>query len=353
MSIILLSIRQNRLTAVLAATASIAAAAPLRDRAHYEAKFYDWLQTHKVPVRDGAEFQKFLANFIANDDFITKHNEGNRTYELGHNQFSHMTFSEWLDFLKLGLDVPAKEPSALVHSAPKDVSALPASVDWTSVPGVVTPVKYQGNCGSCWAFSSTGALEGAYAQKYPQASSWTGFSEQHLVSCDTTNRACQGGWMDRAFAFVEDKHGLCTEASYPYKSGTTGSKGECLESSCALDTKLNIKSHTDVQANSDSALMSAIAQQPISVSIQASEPAFQFYKSGVLTDACGANLDHGVLAVGYGTWTDGTDYYKVKNSWGSSWGMGGYVLLKRGPGINNGAGQCGILSGPPTYPNMA
>jgi cathepsin L len=264
-----------------------------------------------------------------------------------------MTFAEWLDFLNLGLDVPAKEPSTLVHSAPKDLTALPASVDWTTVTGVVTPVKYQGNCGSCWAFSSTGALEGAYAKKYPQTSTWTGFSEQQLVSCDTTNRACQGGWMDRAFAYVESKHGLCSEASYPYKSGTTGSKGECLESTCTLDTKLNIKSHTDVQANSDDALMSAIAQQPVSVSIQASEPTFQFYKSGVLTDACGATLDHGVLAVGYGTWTDGTDYYKVKNSWGSSWGMGGYVLLKRGPGINNGAGQCGILSGPPSYPNMA
>ena len=96
--------------------------------------------------------------------------------------------------------------------------------------------------------------------------------------------------------------------------------------------------------------MSALVQQPVSVAIQANQPAFQFYKSGVLTGTCGTRLDHGVLAVGYGTWTDGTDYYKVKNSWGTSWGMDGYILIQRGK--DQYGGQCGILMGPPSYPNL-
>lgn len=197
-------------------------------------------------------------------------------------------------------------------------------------------------------------LHGGLVLLNPQTSSWTGFSEQELVSCNTKgDHGCNGGLMDRAFTYVQNNHGLCSEAAYPYTSGTTGENGSCLESTCTIDSKLNIKSHTDVQTNSDSALMSALAQQPVSVAIQANQPAFQFYKEGVMTGTCGANLDHGVLAVGYGTYTDGTDFYKVKNSWGSGWGMDGYILLQRGGDLNNGAGQCGILAGPPSYPNMA
>lgn len=94
--------------------------------------------------------------------------------------------------------------------------------------------------------------------------------------------------------------------------------------------------------------MSALALNPVSVAIQANQPAFQFYSSGVMTGKCGTRLDHGVLAVGYGTYTDGTDYYKVKNSWGETWGMDGYILLERG--IDQRGGQCGILMGPPSYP---
>ena len=158
--------------------------------------------------------------------------------------------------------------------------------------------------------------------------------------------------MDRAFTYVENTGGLCSEVDYPYTSGTTGKDGTC-ETTCSIDTKLKIVSHTDVQTNSDSALMSALAKTTVSVAIQANQPAFQSYKSGVLTGTCGANLDHGVLAVGYGTDTDsGLDYYKVKNSWGTSWGEKGYVLIQKGGTQNNGAGQCGILSGPPSYPNM-
>jgi C1A family cysteine protease len=210
----------------------------------------------------------------------------------------------------------------------------------------VTGVKDQGNCGSCWSFSATGALEGAYQIKY---GSLVSFSEQNLVSCDTIDSACNGGLMDNAFSWTKTNGGLCTEAGYPYTSGTTGQKGSCT-TTCTKNTGVAPKSFTDIAKNSDSALMTALAQQPVSIAIQANQPAFQSYKSGVLTGTCGSNLDHGVLAVGYGTWTDGTDYYKVKNSWGTSWGMSGYILIQRGNPQR--CGECGILCGPPSYPNL-
>jgi len=323
------------------------AGANIRDRTFYEEKFVNWLSEHKVVARDGSHFAHMLNNFANNDDTIETHNaKKGETYEMGHNQFSHLSFDEFKSYVRLGLDAPAPGTQAEnVLEAPVDSSALPTSVDWTT-KNAVTGVKDQGNCGSCWSFSATGALEGAYEIKYGTLVS---FSEQNLVSCDTIDSACNGGLMDNAFSWTKTNGGLCTESGYPYTSGTTGQKGTCT-TTCTKNTAVAPKSFTDVAKNSDSALMTAIVQQPVSVAIQANQPAFQTYKTGVLTGTCGTNLDHGVLAVGYGTWTDGTDYYKVKNSWGTSWGMSGYILIQRGNPQR--CGECGILCGPPSYPNL-
>lgn len=325
----------------------------IHDIEYYEDKFHDWVNEHKMHfvTDDNNEnddvFTHMLINFANNDDFIERHNSLGLSYELGHNKFSHMNFGEFKEYVNLGgfKPVAQTEAAASTIEASLNVSALPASVDWTT-KGAVTGVKDQGNCGSCWSFSATGALEGAYQIKY---GSLISFSEQNLVSCDTIDSACNGGLMDNAFSWTKSNGGLCTEAGYPYTSGSTGQKGTCT-TTCTKNTAVAPKSYTDVAKNSDSALMTALVMQPVSIAIQANQPAFQLYKSGVLTGTCGTNLDHGVLAVGYGTWTDGTDYYKVKNSWGTSWGMGGYILIQRGNPQR--CGECGILCGPPSYPNL-
>jgi C1A family cysteine protease len=344
----------NRALFALFTIFACAGADNIRDRDYYVGKFYDWMKTHeKLAPRDGGHFLQMLKNFANNDDIIETSNAQKLPYKLGHNEFSHMSIEEFRDYMRLGLGrADPSEGATFIHEAPSNKAAIPDSVDWTT-QGAVTEVKDQGQCGSCWSFSATGALEGAYQIKNGNLKS---YSEQHLVSCDTTDSGCNGGLMDNAFAWTKSNGGICEESDYPYTSGTSGKSGSCA-ASCTKDAGIAPKSYTDVQKYSDDALMSAIAQQPVSIAIQADQSTFQLYQSGVLTAACGSRLDHGVLAVGYGTWSDGTDYYKVKNSWGASWGMDGYILLERGNTDNvnlrgQNAGQCGILSGPPSYPNL-
>lgn len=153
--------------------------------------------------------------------------------------------------------------------------------------------------------------------------------------------------MDNAFEWIQKNGGLCYEEDYPYTSGTSQKEGTCSQRKCSKDMKIVPKNIVDIQENSDTALMTALAQQPVSVAIEASQSAFQLYKSGVLTADCGSELDHGVLAVGYGE-ENGVKYYKIKNSWGPEWGEKGYIRIARE--VAKQEGQCGILSLPPSYP---
>jgi cathepsin L len=325
--------------------AIIAVVANAISKEEAEKKFYDHITKYDVAIKNGAEFVKRLGIFISNIEKIEAHNaDKTQTFTMGLNKFSHLTFDEFKDAVHIG---GARAPnlrkgSGKVHSAPKEGSN-PASVNWVDA-GAVTPVKDQGQCGSCWSFSTTGSVEGAYYIKYKDLQS---FSEQQLVSCDTGggDMGCNGGWMDDAFTFIKKNGGITTEAAYPYTSGTTGKSGSCVTSGYTNNANAAPSSFTDVQTNSVSAMESAVAQQPVSIAIQANQPSFQSYSGGVLTGKCGQQLDHGVLAVGYGT-ENGVDYWLVKNSWGPSWGENGYIKIEK-----SSADLCGVLAAP-SYPNL-
>merc|ERR1712159_874236 len=161
-----------------------------------------------------------------------------------------------------------------------------------------------------------------------------------MGDCSKQNSGCNGGLMDYAFAFYE-KTSVATEGSYSY----TGTDDSCKSSYTTAIPDGSVTGVKDISNESD--LLDAVANNgPVSVAIEADQMSFQLYSGGVLTGSCGTNLDHGVLAVGFGS-ASGTDYWKVKNSWGASWGANGYVLIQRG--VN----KCGIASGPPSYPTVS
>jgi len=221
-----------------------------------------------------------------------------------------------------------EEPSPIKSGVTGDV------VNWVD-KGAVTGIKNQGQCGSCWSFSATGSMEG---EKFLKTGTLTSLSEQNLVDCSTSqgNDGCNGGLMDQAFQYVIDNKGIDTEASYAYTA--TGPNACKFKPADIGDT---ISSFKDVTSGSESELLTAVNQQPVSVAIDASNYSFQLYTSGVYYEsACSATqLDHGVLAVGYGTSTAGADYWLVKNSWGTSWGIKGYIQMSRNKNNN-----CGIAT---------
>jgi len=269
----------------------------------------------------------------ANIKLITGHNLradlGMHNYRLGLNAYADMTNAEFRQRMN-GHRFNATRN--FVHSR-VNVHDLPASVDWRT-QGYVTPIKDQAQCGSCWAFSTTGSLEGAH---FKATGKLVSLSEQNLVDCSGAegNMGCGGGLMDQAFEYIMKNGGIDTEASYPY----TAQDGTCTFKSNSVGA--TVKSYKDVASGDESALQSAVATVgPISVAIDASNPSFQLYSSGVYDEVSCSTwmLDHGVLAVGYGS-DNGQDYWLVKNSWGTSWGQQGYIWMSR-----NKSNQCGIAT---------
>ncbi|XP_010052206.2 senescence-specific cysteine protease SAG39 [Eucalyptus grandis] len=318
---------------VLGLYASQAWARELRELSMRE-RHEQWMARHgRVYKADGEKERRFMI-FKNNVEFIESFNENNtRPYKLGINGFADLTNDEF-KATRNGY----KRSSSVSSSGPKsfryeNVTAVPSTVDWRQ-KGAVTPVKEQGQCGCCWAFSAVAATEGIHQLT---TGNLVSLSVQQLVDCDTKgdNRGCAGGFVNAAFKFIIDNDGLTTEDNYPYEAV----KGTC-DAGKAESPAAKITGYEDVPSNSESALSQAVANQPVSVAIDADGSHFQFYSGGVFTGDCQTDLDHGVTVVGYGTSDDGTKYWLVKNSWGAGWGENGYIRMKRD--IDAVEGLCGI-----------
>lgn len=252
---------------------------------------------------------------------------GKQSYQLGINQFTDWTHEEFSGLNKLKSNSSAKSSTFL---APLNVK-YPNEVDWRK-EGLVTEVKDQGQCGSCWAFSATGSLEGQHKKKTGKLVS---LSEQNLIDCSRRNDGCGGGLYTLAFEYVKNNKGIDTELSYPYLA----QQGKCHFN--RTNVGATATGYVTVEENDELALMQAVATVgPISVAIDASHDDFQHYKSGVFDseDCSSTDLDHGVLVVGYGT-ENGKDYWLVKNSWGKQWGEAGYIKIAR-----NHNNVCGVAT---------
>merc|ERR1711935_847535 len=333
-----------RTAVVLFAVLGLTAAAPLGE-SEYTSLWSTFKADFTKAYTSVEEHAERFSVFKDNVDFIMTHNarSDEHGYTVGINQFADMTSAE---FKKTMLTYQAERKTANPVKI-FDTSNLKTDIDWVT-KGAVTPVKNQGQCGSCWAFSTTGATEGAYQIATGKLLS---FSEQELVDCAGSygNQGCNGGLMDDGFKYLETK-GDASEDTYSY-TGKTGTCSTSKQSKTALGVGI-VSSFNDVHST-EAQLRAALNIGPVSVAIEADQSGFQFYKSGVFSGTCGTTLDHGVLAVGYGT-EGGKDYWNVKNSWGVGWGDEGYIKLARTVksksgrrllgGKGGGAdGECGIL----------
>lgn len=303
-----------------------------------EASMYErheeWMARYGRGYKDASEKEKRYNIFKENVARIEAFNKANdKPYKLGVNAFADLTNEEFKATRNRFKGHMCSQLTKTASFKYENITAVPASMDWTK-KGAVTPIKDQGQCGCCWAFSAIAAVEGIHEIATGKLVS---LSEQELVDCDTKgeDEGCNGGLMDDAFKFIIQNHGIASETTYPYQ-GVDGKCSASKENSHAA----KITGYEDVPANSEAALLKAVANQPVSVAIDASGFDFQFYSSGVFTGPCGTELDHGVTAVGYGASSDGTKYWLVKNSWGTAWGQEGYIMMQRD--IAAKEGLCGI-----------
>jgi cathepsin L len=315
--------------------------ASLRDM--IERGYNDWkaykARLSKVFNDEDEENERMLA-FLQSQQKVKRHNElfdrGEASFKLDINSIADLS---WSDYQKLNgyrrmFGDPTSPKNSSRFLAPMNIGDVPDSVDWRD-HGYVTEVKNQGMCGSCWAFSSTGSLEGQHMRSKGVLVS---LSEQNLVDCSTQygNMGCNGGLMDFAFQYVKENKGIDTEPAYPYKAKQY--KCHFKREGVGADDS----GFMDLPAGDEDALKTAVATQgPISVAIDAGHKSFQLYKTGVYfeKDCSPENLDHGVLVVGYGTDPTHGDYWIVKNSWGPEWGEEGYIRMAR-----NKDNHCGIAS---------
>nr|XP_040056088.1 cathepsin L.1 isoform X2 [Gasterosteus aculeatus aculeatus] len=333
--------RRSRMKLLLVAAALAAAScASCASISLEDLEFHAWKLKFERSYNSPAEEAQRREIWLSNRKLVLVHNmladQGIKSYRLGMTFFADMENEEYKSLISMGClgtfnaSLPRRGSAFFRLTKGAD---LPKSVDWRD-KGYVTDVKDQKQCGSCWAFSATGSLEG---QTFRKTGKLVSLSEQQLVDCSSShgNMGCNGGLMDYAFKYIQDNGGIDTEDSYPYEA----EDGQCRYN--PANSGATCTGYVDVTQGDEDALKEAVATiGPVSVAIDASPPSFQLYDSGVYDEpqCSSSELDHGVLAVGYGS-DNGRDYWLVKNSWGHGWGDKGYIMMTR-----NKHNQCGIAT---------
>jgi len=284
----------------------------------YQNMFVSWMDSFSKTYQHEEFFARYNT-FKSWVDFVAAHNAANHTWQAGLNQFSDLTPSEFASQQLTGLDIAPAD--TVVTAENLEVFTPSNDIDWRE-KGAVTPVKNQAQCGSCWAFSAVGIVEG---WGFTTGKGLHDLSEQQLVDCAGSygNQGCNGGWHDKAVDYLADG-GSCEQKDYPY----TGRDGQCKRTCTPV-----IKPNKSVKGTTEAALSNAINVGPVGVAVDASG-GFQSYHSGVFTGPCGTQLNHAILAVGFNS--SPSKYWIVKNSWGTTWGNKGYIHMAQGKNL------CGI-----------
>merc|ERR1712156_1410571 len=312
-----MGIIKNTLAMKSFALAAVAGAAAAVETPAFE--FFNYLAKFNKAYSTDTEFKLRFERFAATHAHIEAHNnQENNSYTADHNQLSDWTYAEYKAIMGYRKGESVSRKTQVFNETNAD------SIDWRTMGGV-TPVKDQGACGSCWAFSSTGSIEGAH---FAATGELLSFSEQQLVDC--------------AYNYYEDGHMAELESVYPYVSGTTYHRTDC-QYNASSATAVTVSDYAAVTAESVSQMKAALQQQPLAVAIEADQYVFQAYSSGIFdSSSCGTNLDHAVLLVGYGS-ENGQEYWIMKNSWNTTWGESGYMRMAI---TGDGAGICGVQLDP-------
>jgi C1A family cysteine protease len=289
-------------------------------------EFYKYCQKYSCDIKEH-EFDMRLTIFKQNFEKIRELN-GKFNFTLALNKFALLSDDE---FHNSKITVSNYKCDNLRY-----VKSNTKSVDWRN-EGAVTPVKDQGSCGSCWAFSTVGAIEG---WNKIQRGQLVNLSEQELVDCDRSDGGCSGGELDVPYDYITHNKGLCQRSDYAYE----GVDATCDTRKCKTRYG-NVNGCYYISPNNEEALRAAVDKGPVTVAIEADQLPFRFYNGGIFDyKGCGNNLDHGVLVVGYGE-ENGQKYWIVKNSWGEDWGENGYIRMLRSESESS-KGICGIAITP-------